>query len=51
MVCAFEEFHHNLPRSNCIRLSVVVIKFGADVGGESTELVVGEVGPSLAGEF
>lgn len=30
---------------------MVVIQFDADVGGEGAELMVGEVGPGLAGEL
>ncbi len=34
-----------------VGLSVVVVEGAADVGGEGAELVVGEVGPGLAGEL
>jgi hypothetical protein len=50
-VAVFHDFHHHPSRSNRIRLSMVVIQFDAEVSGEGAELVVGEVGPGLAGEL
>lgn len=44
------EAEQELSRCDGIGLGVVVVQFDAEVGGEGAELVVGEVGPGLAGE-
>lgn len=49
-VAVFHDFHHHPSRRNRIRLSMMVIQFDAEVGGKGAELVVGKVGPGLAGE-
>lgn len=49
-VVVFHDFHHHPPRRNRIRLGVVVVEFDAEMGRHSAELVVGQVGPGLAGE-